>query len=77
MTQDFKDRTLFHNPEWTAEVFVNLFENAIKYSPAGSQAEISVQTYELYSVVQVSDHRIGISKKEVDKTDTCGWTDHL
>ncbi len=65
--QDFKDRTLFHNPEWTAEVFVNLFENAIKYSPAGSQVEIGVQTYELYSVVQVSDHGIGISNKEQQK----------
>ena len=48
-------------------LFRSLFENAIKYSPAGSQVEIGVQTYELYSVVQVSDHGIGISNKEQQK----------
>lgn len=65
--QDFKDRTLFHHPEWTAEVFVNLFENAIKYSPPDSRVEICVETYEMYSVIRVRDWGIGIPRHEQQK----------
>lgn len=62
--QDFSDVSLRHNPEWTAEVFVNLFENALKYSPDGSSVEILFQSYEMYAVIQVKDQGIGIPKWE-------------
>lgn len=31
----FEDRVLYHNRKWTEEVFVNLLENAVKYTEAG------------------------------------------
>ena len=30
-TEPFADQTLWHNRKWTAEVLVNLLENAVKY----------------------------------------------
>lgn len=62
--QDFSDARLLHNPEWTAEVFVNLFENALKYSPDGSSVQILFQSYEMYAVIQVKDQGIGIPLRE-------------
>ncbi len=48
-------------------VLGNLFENAIKYSPAESPIDISVEMkdYELW--IQVEDHGMGLSKKEQRK----------
>lgn len=65
--QEFHDVKLVHNPEWTAEVFANLFENAIKYSPCGSEVKINFQTYEMYSVIQIEDSGIGIPAHEQQK----------
>lgn len=33
--EPFEDRVLYHNRKWTEEVFVNLLENAVKYTEAG------------------------------------------
>ena len=33
--EPFEDRRLYHNRKWTAEVFVNLLENAVKYTEKG------------------------------------------
>lgn len=63
----FQDKELYHNPEWTAEVFINLFENAVKYSPPDSVVEIRFETYEMYSVVLVRDYGIGIAEWEQQK----------
>lgn len=62
--QDFDDVALFHNPKWTAEVFVNLLENAIKYMPAG-QIEISLEQLETYSMIHVKDNGMGIPKEDL------------
>ncbi|MCI9005809.1 MAG: HAMP domain-containing histidine kinase [Lachnospiraceae bacterium] len=66
-TEPFTDCFLWHNPKWTAEVFVNLLENAIKYSAAGSQIEISVHPLELFTEVRFQDHGIGIRKEELTR----------
>lgn len=65
--QEFEDVRLLHHPEWTQEVFVNLLENAVKYSPNGTQIQIRLQKYEMYSVIQIMDHGIGIPKAEQQK----------
>lgn len=48
------------------EVFINLLDNAIKYSPNG---EVKIKISELGNkvVVSVSDNGIGISKEEINK----------
>ena len=59
------DTALQHNRKWTCEVFVNLFENAIKYSPEGSRITVSVEPYEMYTGVVVKDNGIGIREDEL------------
>ncbi len=47
------------------QVFSNLIENAIKYSPEGSKVLISTEEHEGQIVVQVADQGIGIPSNEV------------
>ena len=45
--EPFEDRLLYHNRKWTAEVFVNLLENAVKYTDRGGTISICVKSYDL------------------------------
>lgn len=67
VTEPFPDRLLEHNPKWTAEVFVNILENAVKYSKNGSQIEIQVRPLELFTEIRFRDHGIGIRKEEQNR----------
>lgn len=64
---DLKNITLYHNMKWTSEVFVNLLENAIKYSPENSIIEIKVEQLENYTKISVEDEGIGIRQEEYYK----------
>lgn len=46
-----RNQQCWHNPQWTAEVFVNILENAIKYSDVHKKIIISMKTYEMYSEI--------------------------
>ncbi len=61
---EFEDIMLLHNPKWNLEVFVNLLENAIKYSDFGL-IEISFEQLETYSIIHIKDNGIGISKEDL------------
>lgn len=60
----FVDCFLYHNRKWTTEVFVNLIENAIKYTPVGGQITITVEPFEFYSAIHITDNGIGIRSEE-------------
>lgn len=60
----FEDRKLCHNRKWTTEVFVNLLENAVKYTEIRGQISICVHSYELYTEIQISDTGRGIRREE-------------
>lgn len=61
----FNDRLLWHNRKWTAEVFVNLLENAIKYTEPGGKVIISVRPLELYTEIRFCDNGRGIRPEEL------------
>lgn len=63
--ESFEERFLYHNRKWTVEVFVNLLENAIKYTEKGGFISIRVKSYELYTEIQVSDNGWGIRQEEL------------
>ena len=63
--EPFEDRLLYHNRRWTAEVFVNLLENAVKYTEKGGFISIGVRTYEIYTKIQFSDNGRGIRQEEL------------
>lgn len=59
-----QDQILWHNRRWTAEVFENLLENAIKYTKEGTLVVISMEVYETYTQILVKDEGKGIPKEE-------------
>lgn len=63
--ETFNDCCLFHNRKWTVEVFVNLLENAMKYTEKGGTISISVHPYELYTEIKISDNGRGIRQEEL------------
>lgn len=46
------------------QAFVNLIDNAIKYSPVGGRVDISVSKKGMMAMVKIKDKGLGISKKE-------------
>ena len=58
---------VFADPKWTEEVFVNIIENAIKYSPNDTEVTIKSILYESFVCVQIIDNGIGIPEQEQGK----------
>ena len=54
------DLRLFHDSKWTAEALFNLLDNAVKYTPAGGAIRVSVEQWEMYVKLNVSDTGKGI-----------------
>lgn len=59
-----KNPILMHNRKWTAEVFANLLENAVKYTDTGGKIRIAIQSLEMYTQISFSDTGIGIDPSE-------------
>lgn len=61
---EIEEVPLFLDTKWTTEAILNVLDNAVKYSPAGSS--IFVRTWKLFSFVRVEieDQGIGIPKRE-------------
>ena len=51
---------LSHDSKWTAEALFNLLDNAVKYTPAGGAIRVSVEQWEMYVKIDVSDTGKGI-----------------
>lgn len=64
VTEPFDDFQVLHNSKWTAEVFVNLLENAIKYTDAGGKITICILPMELFTQIQIRDTGMGIREEE-------------
>ncbi len=63
-TAYFEDVSLLHDRKWTSEAITNILENAIKYSPAGGEINISVETLPIYTKISITDYGIGIAPDE-------------
>lgn len=60
----FEDCLLWHHKKWTAEVFANILENAIKYTPCGGNVVVRVRPLEIYTEIQFVDNGMGIRIEE-------------
>ena len=49
-----------HDSKWTAEALFNLLDNAVKYTPAGGKISVSVERWEMYVKLDVTDTGKGI-----------------
>lgn len=57
------DLRFFHDSKWTAEALFNLLDNAVKYTQAGGKVSVSVEQWEMYVKLDVSDTGKGIPEK--------------
>lgn len=64
-TRPFSPCQLWHNRKWTAEVFVNILENAVKYTEPGGKITIRIRPMELYTEIAVTDTGRGIPGEEL------------
>lgn len=53
--------------KWTKEALENILDNAVKYSPCGTEIILSVTEYEMYAAVSVRDFGRGIAEEEMPK----------
>lgn len=51
--------------KWTREALENILDNGIKYSPCHSEIVLDAREYEIYTVISVCDHGIGIAEEEI------------
>ncbi|WMJ89984.1 sensor histidine kinase [Anaerocolumna sp. MB42-C2] len=65
--EDFADCKLLHSRKWTKEAFINILDNAIKYSEEDSKILIRVVPMELYTKIMIIDEGIGIPKEEYNQ----------
>lgn len=62
--EEFPDRTVWSDARWTEEVFVNILDNAVKYSPEHTVIHIRVTELVSYMMVEIEDQGPGISQEE-------------
>ena len=57
-----QDLRLYHDSKWTSEALFNLLDNAVKYTPDGGKICVTVEQWEMYVKIDVSDNGKGISE---------------
>ena len=55
-----EDLTAAHDSKWTAEALFNLLDNAVKYTPSGGKITVTVEGWEMYAEIKVTDTGKGI-----------------
>jgi signal transduction histidine kinase len=56
-----------HDGKWTEEAFVNVLDNAVKYSDHNTNITIHITQMVSYVLIEIMDEGIGISKKEYNE----------
>ena len=52
--------TISHDSRWTSEALFNLLDNAVKYTPEGGDIHVTVQDWEMYLEIAVTDTGRGV-----------------
>lgn len=58
---------LLHDSKWTSEALFNVLDNAVKYTNAGGKISISVEKWELFTVISIEDTGIGVASREINE----------
>lgn len=55
------------DPKWTEEAIFNILDNAVKYTPQGGWVALTLEAYETYCRINISDTGCGIPPEEIPK----------
>ena len=66
-SKDLESVVICHDVKWVCEAFINILENAIKYSPKGSKIYIRMIRRTTFVRIEFEDSGIGIPKKDYHK----------
>ena len=61
-----QDIQLQHDRNWTAEAIFNLLDNAVKYTPGGGSVNVSLEKYELFARLDITDTGSGLDEVEIN-----------
>ena len=67
---DFNDNIIVNacfDYKWTVEAVYNIIDNAVKYTKESDTIAITIELYEMFARIDISDNGIGISKDELSK----------
>jgi len=56
------DIVLAHDRKWTSEALFNILDNAVKYTTADGNIQVSVQSWEFYVKIDITDSGKGIAE---------------
>lgn len=62
--EDFVEVKVLHDSRWTQEAFVNVLDNAIKYSEPKTSIKLKVTEMVTYILVEITDEGIGVAPNE-------------
>ncbi len=62
--EELQQIKVFHDPKWLCEAFLNVLENAVKYSAGQTKITIRMMKMTVYLRVEIEDEGIGIPKRE-------------
>ncbi|MBS5950893.1 MAG: HAMP domain-containing histidine kinase [Clostridium sp.] len=56
-----------HDKNWVREAFFNILENAVKYTSENGLIKVKIQSYEMFTRVDIKDNGMGIKEEELPK----------
>ena len=57
-----EDIAASHDRKWTSEALFNILDNAVKYTSAGGRIKVSVEAWEMYVKIDITDSGKGIAE---------------
>ncbi len=66
-TEDLKPTIIPHDVKWLCEAFINILENAVKYSPVNTQIRVRMIRMTTFLRIEIEDQGIGIPRENYHK----------
>ena len=66
-TEDLKPTIISHDVKWLCEAFINILENAVKYSPGNTKIHIRMMRLTTFLRIEIEDQGIGIPRENYHK----------
>lgn len=66
-TEDLKPTVIPHDVKWLCEAFINILENAVKYSPSNTEVRVRMIRMTTFLRIEIEDQGIGIPGEEYHK----------